>query len=63
MNVSLMHVAFVCDDIPGTVERLLDAGATVVSRPETTLIGDELAMLRDPWGFSIRLCKRAEAMV
>ena len=62
MNPALLHVAFVCDDVPGTVRRLAAAGATLVRRPE--MLGeDELAMLRDPWGLAIQLAKRKQAMV
>lgn len=62
MDPLLLHLAFVCTDVPGTVERLTAAGATVVSGPEF-INGDELAMLRDPWGLAIQLCKRAEPMI
>lgn len=63
MNPLLLHLAFVCDDPEGTTERLTAAGATVVLPPETLDTGDTLAMLRDPWGLAIQLCKRAEPMV
>ncbi len=59
----LMHLAFVCEDIPTTMERLIAAGATRVSGPETLDSGDEVAMLRDPWGLPIQLAKRATPMV
>ena len=62
MDPLILHLAFVCDDIPGTIERLVAAGATLLLE-ETTPLGDSLAMLRDPWGLAIQLCKRAEPMV
>jgi glyoxylase I family protein len=62
MDPALLHVAFVCDDVPGTVARLTAAGATLVRGPE--ILGeDELAMLRDPWGLAIQLAKRKRWMV
>lgn len=63
MDPMLLHLAFVCDDVPGEVERLVDAGASLVTGPETNAGGDQLAMLRDPWGFAIQLCHRVDPMV
>ena len=63
MDPLLLHVAFVCDDIGGTCERLVAAGATLVGGPDTAPSGDVLAMFRDPWGFAIQLCQRAEPML
>lgn len=62
MDPLLLHVAFVCPDVSGTVDRLIAAGATRVSGPEF-IGGDELAMLRDPWGVSIQLANRQNPMV
>jgi glyoxylase I family protein len=63
MDPLLLHVAFVCDDVPGTVRRLVEAGAKLISAPEIKLNGDELAMLRDPWGLAIQLCRRSSPMI
>ena len=63
MDPLLLHMAFVCDKVPETVEKLVAAGATLVSGPEVTGMGDELAMLRDPWGLAIQLCNRADSMI
>ncbi|MDH3346228.1 MAG: VOC family protein [Kiritimatiellaceae bacterium] len=62
MDPLILHLAFVCDEVDETIERLMTAGATFLSR-DTTPAGDNLAMLRDPWGFSIQLCQRADPMV
>ena len=43
-------LAFWADDVPGTRARPLAAGATSVGEVVTTGEGDEVAMLRDPWG-------------
>ena len=62
MDPLILHLAFVCDDPAGTIGRLTAAGAELLLE-ETTPAGDTLAMLRDPWGFAIQLCRRAEPMV
>jgi glyoxylase I family protein len=62
MDPLLLHVAFVCTDVHVTVKRLTAAGATLLSGPET-IRGDELAMLRDPWGLAIQLVRRAQPML
>ena len=63
MDPLLVHLAFVCDDIQGTIERLTQAGATLVGGPDNLPNGDCLAMLRDPWHFPIQLCQRGVPMV
>ncbi|MDH3346264.1 MAG: VOC family protein [Kiritimatiellaceae bacterium] len=62
MDPLILHLAFVCDEVDETIERLIAAGAVLLSR-DTTPAGDNLAMLRDPWGLSIQLCQRADPMV
>ena len=57
-----MHLAFCVSDVPTAVEKLTDAGATIFSDYETAVSGDEMAMLRDPWGIPLQLMKRAEPM-
>ena len=59
----VLHMAFAVEDMAGTIKRLEQAGATHFSGPGKTPAGDTLAMLRDPWGFSIQLTQRAEPMV
>ena len=63
MNPLVLHIALACPDLAGTVERLTAAGAKLVSKPMTNADGDEIAMLRDPWGLVLQLCRRAEPMV
>lgn len=58
-----LHFAFVSKDVPQDVQRLVAAGATLVSGPETASNGDRLAMLRDPWGVCLQLVTRTEPMV
>ncbi len=58
-----LHVAFACDDLEAASDRLVRAGATLVSGPELKPNGDVLIMLRDPWGLPIQLCRRGVALV
>jgi catechol 2,3-dioxygenase-like lactoylglutathione lyase family enzyme len=63
MDPLVLHVAFVADDIAATRTRLLAAGATPEADIQTTPAGDQLTMLRDPWGLALQLATRANAMV
>lgn len=59
----VLHVAFLAEDVVGTRQRLLEAGATAVGDIVTTPAGDVLAMHRDPWGVGLQLVKRARPML
>ena len=63
MNPLMLHIAFMVDDVKGTCRKLVAAGATVASEATVTDSGDELAMLRDPWGVPIQIVKRANPML
>ena len=63
MDPLVLHLAFVAEDVEGERRRLLGAWATAAGEIEETAAGDRVAMLRDPWGFPIQLCKRGEAMI
>jgi catechol 2,3-dioxygenase-like lactoylglutathione lyase family enzyme len=63
MDPLILHLAFVSDDMQRQREALLAAGATPAGEISTTPAGDELAMLRDPWGFAIQLAKRRQPMI
>ena len=62
MAPATMHLAFYVSDMPGAAAKLTAAGATIFSDCETAESGDEMAMLRDPWGVPLQLMKRAEPM-
>lgn len=47
----------------GMRARLIAAGATPAGEIVVTPAGDELAMLRDPWGIPLQLVRRAEPMI
>jgi catechol 2,3-dioxygenase-like lactoylglutathione lyase family enzyme len=59
----VLHLAFAADDVRATRTRLLQAGATPEGEVVVADNGDELAMLRDPWGFAIQLVKRSRPML
>ncbi len=61
-NPLIIHLAFSVDDVNASKDRLLNAGASLVDDVKTLDNGDEMAMLRDPWGFPLQLLKRAEPM-
>lgn len=63
MDPLILHLALIVDDVEATRRKLIAAGATAVGEATRTPDGDELAMLRDPWGFPIQLAKRAAPMV
>lgn len=62
MNPLVLHLAFICSDIQGTLKKLKAAGATFVEE-FTTPQGDEIAMLRDPWGLALQFCNRKTPMI
>jgi len=59
----LVHLAFVSKDLAADRDRLVKAGATVVEHLTTTPAGDQLVMLRDPWGIAVQLVQRAVPML
>jgi catechol 2,3-dioxygenase-like lactoylglutathione lyase family enzyme len=63
MHPSQLHLAFVSEDVRADRERLLAAGAKIAEDCTTTPAGDQLLMLRDPWGVGLQLVKRATPML
>lgn len=59
----VLHLAFRVQDIEREKERLLMAGASLDRDTIVTAMGDQLVMLRNPWGFAMQLCKRQEPPV
>jgi len=58
----MLHIAFSVDDMDATRQRLINAGATAVGEVNNLPNGDQLAMLRDPWGLCIQLAKRSKPL-
>jgi glyoxylase I family protein len=63
MDPLLLHVAFMVDDVDAVRQKLIAAGASSAGEVTTTEAGDELAMLRDPWGLAIQVLHRANPML
>ena len=63
MNPLALHLAMISNNVEADVKRLAAAGATKVGETQTTPAGDQLAMLRDPWGFPIQLVHRSSPML
>ena len=63
MHPSILHIAFVVEDMAGERERLMAAGAIPLDEIVVTDAGDQFAMLRDPWGVPVQLLKRAEPLI
>jgi uncharacterized glyoxalase superfamily protein PhnB len=58
-----LHLAFATANLERERDRLIKAGASIAENMITTAAGDNLIMMRDPFGFPIQLCKRAKAMM
>ncbi len=57
-----LHLAFLADDVVEKHRQLLAAGATPLDAPTVIASGDQLAVIRDPWGLAVQLVKRAKPM-
>lgn len=62
MDPLIIHLAFVSEDPTKDKNRLLRAGASLIS-DEKLEDGSHLVKLRDPWGLPLQLCKRAVPML
>ena len=63
LHPSALHLAFVVEKVEETRNRLSAAGASVVQDIFTTDAGDEMMMLKDPWGITLQFIRRAESML
>ncbi len=63
MDPLTLHIAFMVDDVKAIIKKLIASGATVAVDMNVTPAGDELVILRDPWGVPIQFLKRAEPML
>ena len=62
MDPLLVHLAFVSTDPEADAQRLIGVGAREVDDVKLK-DGSHLKMLKDPWGFSIQLCRRGRPML
>ena len=63
MHTAQLHLAFVSENLQADRDRLVAAGAKIVDDFFTTPAGDQLAMLRDPWGIALQLVRREAPML
>jgi uncharacterized glyoxalase superfamily protein PhnB len=62
-NFMSIHIAFHCNDIVSIKNKLLEAGAVVSEELKKTDSGDQVMMLRDPWGLPIQFVQRIKPML
>ena len=62
MNPLQFHLAFVSSD-PEEDRNALEAGGASFVEEVSMADGTRLVMMRDPWGVSLKLCKRAVPML
>ena len=60
---AVTHLALVSKDVEADVARLEKAGGKLWGKIDYQSGGDVLAFVQDPWGFTLQLVKRAQAMV
>jgi catechol 2,3-dioxygenase-like lactoylglutathione lyase family enzyme len=58
-----IHLAFMVSDIAEIKTKLVAAGATLVEDITKTPSGDQVLMLRDPWGLPIQFAQRVKPML
>jgi catechol 2,3-dioxygenase-like lactoylglutathione lyase family enzyme len=63
MDPFILHVAFSAEDVPAARARLISAGGSPQGDIVVTPDGDELAFVRDPWGFVIQLARRRTSLI
>jgi len=59
----LLHLAFLSENLRADRDRLIAAGAKLAEDVTSNPAGDELVMLRDPWGVAVQLVKRVQPML
>ena len=57
------HLGFVVKDLKATKEKLLKKKATLAEDIKTTISGDQVLMLRDPWGLPIQFVQRVKPLI
>jgi predicted enzyme related to lactoylglutathione lyase len=63
LNPLCLHIAFISDDLKVVRDSLITAGAKVIDDITTIPNGDQILMMRDPWGLSIQFVKRTEPIL
>ena len=60
LSPAAVHIAITSQDPEADMQRLIKAGAVYIEGDPKKATGDVLVLLRDPWGNTIQLAKRAE---
>jgi glyoxylase I family protein len=63
IHYTSIHFAFITPDIAQTQAQLIAAGATVSDSLRKTASGDQVLVLRDPWGLAIQFVQRVKPML
>lgn len=63
MDPFMLHIAFSTADVKEVREKLLAAGGASAGDVTVTPAGDVMTFVRDPWGVTVQLVKRATALV
>lgn len=63
MHAGTLHLALLSEDVEADIARLSAAGGKLDGDIQNTPAGDTLAFVRDPWGFTLQLVKRAQPML
>jgi glyoxylase I family protein len=63
MDPMVLHIAFMTKDVEAEVKRLIAAGAVQALETTTAANGDQLGMVRDPWGVCVQLVKRGRPLM
>jgi len=63
IDYNSFHLAFSVEDMVSIKEKLIKAGAKLAEDIKRTAVGDQILMLRDPWGQPIQFVKRAKPML
>ena len=63
IDYNSFHFAFLVPDIASIKDKLISAGAKLAEDIKKTANGDQVLMLRDPWGQAIQFVKRVKPML
>lgn len=63
LNYDSFHLAFCVSNISMIKEKLLNAGAAILNDIRKTDSGDQVLVLRDPWGLPIQFVQRVKPMI
>jgi catechol 2,3-dioxygenase-like lactoylglutathione lyase family enzyme len=58
-----LHLALSCEDVPALRQKLLAAGAQAEGEATLAKDGNQLAVVRDPWGLTLQLVRRAKPLI